>query len=223
MKGVFPMKKILCMALVLVLCLGAAALAENENVPSKTTEDLAKVEAVAENGVSISIFVYQSDYADEQLKKLQEAPSISEYFGGIRQENGAVASLTDLLGSEEIEVNEFAALGVENYDASYGKVTAKFLFSTPYAKDDKVIVLVGLTDGGVVWYAFEGTVIDDEGTIEVVFNPDILVKVQEDGGLIAIASKPAAAEIPADASSGDSNGDSNGDSAGAPAGEEIGG
>lgn len=194
------MKKILCMVLALILCIGTAALAEA--VPSKTTKDLATVEAIAESGRSILIIIYEDKASDDQLLKLQQAPTKDEYFGSIDKLDGTFVKLSELFENEPVDVAEFASIAVKNYEEADGAVTAKIKFATPYAKDEKVAVLIGLLEDGLNWRVYDGKIIDDQGTIEVVFPGDVMLKLQETPGFIAIANKASAPANPFGSSNG---------------------
>ena len=199
------MKKILSMVLALILCMGAVALAES--TPSITVQDVTTpaVEAVAENGRTVTIIIREDDASAAQLRILQATTVKDDYFGDIVKQDGTMSKLSELL--DPADINEFATIIVENYDPSFGAVTAKITFkTTKYEMTDKLYVLIGLLDGTLNWYAFDGEVIDDQGAIRVVFPADIMEKIQSGNGLIAIASQSAAAEGASGGASAGSNG-----------------
>ena len=182
------MKKILSLVLVLVLCMGSIALAS----PSPTIPDITKpdVEAKAENGKTVKIIIQEDNASAAQLRVLQATPVKDDYFGDILKEEGGTAKLSELL--DPADINEFATIIVEDYDPDYGAVTAKIRFkTTKYNQDDKIFVLIGLQDGALYWSAFEGKVVDNQGSIQVVFPADVMEKIQAGNGLIAIASQSA--------------------------------
>ena len=93
--------------------------------------------------------------------------------------------------------SQFTAAG---YDASYGNVTAKMLFSTPYKAGQKVVVMIGILveneDGTttIVWTPFEGIGIETDdlvavGSIQVELDPDTVLAVQNGTAFIAIVSE----------------------------------
>ena len=199
------MKKILCMVLSLILCMGTVALAEA--TPSITVQDVTTptVEAIAENGRTATIIIREDNASVAELRKLQAAPVKDDYFGDIIKLAGGTAKLSELL--DPADINEFATIIVENYDPSFGAVTAKITFkTTEYEMTDKLYVLIGLLDGTLTWYAFDAKVVDAQGAIEVVFPVDTLIRIQNGNGLIAIASQSAAAEGASDGASAGSSG-----------------
>lgn len=68
-------------------------------------------------------------------------------------------------------------------------------FSTPYEKDEKVIVLIGLAkenqDGvqSIEWTAYEGIGVEEQGCIQVELDPEIILAIQNGTALLAIVSK----------------------------------
>ena len=115
-----------------------------------------------------------------------------------------------------LDVFEFGPIVAGNYVEEYGKVTANMLFSTPYEKDQKVVVLIGiakvndekksqLAEGeelnsdcidDIEWVAFEGVgqdAVEDQeetyGCIKVELTPEIVLAIQqaaEDAGTTAL-------------------------------------
>ncbi len=80
-------------------------------------------------------------------------------------------------------------------------MTATMLFPTPYEKDEKVDVLIGIVnmqeDGAytVDWQAFKGigmgAVVGAEtyGSIQAVFTPEIVWAIENGVALLAVVSK----------------------------------
>lgn len=195
------MKKALCLILVLV-CLGTMAVAES--VPSRSTADLVEtVEIRTESGAAAEDLIIATvedevAYATEievcqnEIARLQESASVAEYFGEVRNSSGEVVSLTEVLGSEQLVVNEFMPIIVDNYDATYGNVTVVFKFSTPYEKDEPVVVLIGIVNpetGLVEWVALEGVGTGVDGAIEVEFTAEFLEAIQSGSAMMAIVNK----------------------------------
>lgn len=206
------MKKIVCLLIALVLCLSCVALAES--VPSKTTGDLTKVEVVAENmpvdaGFSIRPIAADDvehqkevEFCQKEIATLAESASVVEYFGEVKNAAGEVVDITAMLESETLNVHEFAPFVASNYEESYGKVTAKMVFATPYAKDEKVVVLIGLVtvdENGnqhVEWIAYdgmgielEGIAVEEQGCIQVELDPEIVKAIQDGSAILAVVSK----------------------------------
>lgn len=196
------MKKFICLLFALVLCLSVAMA---ESVPSKTTSDMTEVkDVVAENlpadsnfAVSIPVEEEVVAVANTEVTKLVEAAKTSDvttYFGTVTDSKGNEVKLTELLETETVNVFEFMPIEVKEYVEEYGSVNVTLTFSTPYAKDEKVVVLLGLVtvneDGTqtVAWTAYEGLVVE-EGAIQVEFDPETLKMIQDGTALIAIVSK----------------------------------
>lgn len=206
------MKKIIALSLCLLLvCLTAFA----EEVPSKTAEDLTSFEVTAENLPEDSDFFVRVVKEDEEgykkhleackaeVEKLKEAAGVEEYFGVVTDIDGNVVDMKEVLGTDELNVYEFVALIAGNYEESYGKVTVKILMPTPYEKDEKVIVLIGKVtvideethEQSVEWTAFEGIGLEPDpeapetpGRIQVEFDPQTVLDIQEGMALAAIVS-----------------------------------
>lgn len=206
------MKKFSCLVLALLLCLTATAFAES--TPSRMTSDLTKIEVGAENLPEDSGFFINPIVADDEtyqehiaacsseLEKLAASQDVETYFGEITDNEGNVISLKALLGTDILNVFEFCPLVAGEYEEAYGKVTAKMLFSTPYEKDEKVIVMIGLVTVDensvqcVQWTAYEGIGIgsvggtaETMGGIQVEFDPAIVKAIEEGIGLLAVVSK----------------------------------
>ena len=90
----------------------------------------------------------------------------------------------------------------EGYSEEFGDVTAKFLFPTPYEKDQPVVVMIGIVTVNedetqtVVWTAFDGigveaeeTGVEEIGAVEVVLDPQTVLAIQEGIALLAVVSK----------------------------------
>lgn len=197
------MKKFACMLLALLLCLTSiAALAES--TPSKKTTDLTKVEVTAENlpadsGFFIRIvnedeteYQEQLDVCNAEIAKLAAAESVEAYFG-------TDIDLKAIVAADQLNVFEFKPVIAGGYDAAYGKVTAKMLFSTPYEAGEKVAVLIGLVtenaDGSTVvdWKAFEGVgvaadQVEAAGSIQVELDAETVLAIQNGIALLAVVS-----------------------------------
>lgn len=196
------MKKCVAILFSLVLCLSVAVA---ESVLSKTTSDLTEVkDVVVENlpaDSTFSIAIGEKEeavaVANTEIAKLVEAvqtADVTTYFGEITDTQGNAVSLTEALGVENVNVHELMPIEVNDYEETYGTVTMTFAVSTPYAKDEQIVVLLGLVtvnaDGTqtVTWTAHDADV-TEEGTIKVDFEPEILKLIQEGTALIAIVSK----------------------------------
>lgn len=194
------MNKILCFLFALMLCVSVAVA---ETVPSKTTADFTEVkEVVAENLPVDAEIVFNVVVEDEavatvtttEIAKLAEAADVESYFGTVTDAAGNEVSLKEMLGAETINVFEFVPVAVESYEEEYGKIAVTMSFSTPYAKDEIVIVLVGMVENDeagnqiVTWTAFEGLVVE-EGSVKVEFDEQTMLNIQNGVALVAIVSK----------------------------------
>ena len=197
------MKKLFCLILALV-CIGSAALAAT--VPSKTTADLnTTTKVTTESGAALDSLVIvpiaeteESKVAYEQKlevcntepQKLAEVVtqtnSVVEYFGEVKNTAGEAVSL------EGKSVDEFMPLVVSGVETISGEENVKvgFKFATTYAKDQVVVVLIGIVDplfNEVAWTALEGVGTEDGG-IEVVFSAEMLANIQNGDAMMAVAS-----------------------------------
>ena len=193
------MKKIISFALVAVmLCVAFAAFAEGVSVPSKTTDDMTSFDVTVENpvdGKAVSLLPinestvdditkYQAnlDNADAELKKLQEAASLDAYFGDAAKEIAAI------LGDGEISVDEFLAVIEIGYEDGMGNATIKAKFATPYEKDEKVAVLIGIPGDAIAWKTFEG-VGQDDGSVQFTVDADTMKAIEANTAILAACSK----------------------------------
>lgn len=194
------MKKFLCVALIALLCFSATAMADM--IPSKSTADMVatKVEGAnipADAGFVLAPVVDEVKHAaqiaacKDEIAKLSASASVEEYFGEVKDINGNVVSLKELLNVETLNVYEFMPLIVENYDVTYGNVKVEFSFSTPYATDEKVAVLIGVPNAEtseIEWVALEGIGTGVNGAIEVEFTPEVLEAIQNGNAMMTVVS-----------------------------------
>jgi len=189
------MKKIVCVLLVLVMCM-ALALAET---PSKTVADLDVVMVTSENQAaddfSMSIGYTGANISDEhrnlayaEIQKFINTNSIEKYFG----KNDEIGAIVD---TANMNIFEYSPLKVVGYKPEYGKVTAVMNFATPYEAGEKVAVMIGLPDAqnNITWNVLEGVgvaseSVEVEGSIQVEFEPELMVAMQECNALVAIIS-----------------------------------
>ncbi len=194
------MKKLIAILMSLMLILSVASA---EAVLSKTTTDMTEVKDVvvenlpADSTFSIAVVDHEEAVANTEIAKLVEAvktADVATYFGEVTDTQGNAVSLTEVLGTETLNVHELMPIEVNDYEETYGKVNMTFTVSTPYAKDEQIIVLLGLVtveaDGTqtVAWTAYEAVIVE-EGAIQVEFEPETLKLIQEGTALIAIVSK----------------------------------
>ena len=196
------MKKLIAILMSLMLILSVASA---EVVLSKTTTDMTEIKDVvvenlpADSTFSIAVVDHEEAVAvaNTEIAKLVEAvqtTNVVTYFGEVTDTQGNAVSLTEVLGTETLNVHELMPIEVNDYEETYGKVNVTFTVSTPYAKDEQIIVLLGLVtveaDGTqtVAWTAYEAVIVE-EGAIQVEFEPETLKLIQEGTALIAIVSK----------------------------------
>lgn len=211
------MKKTVCVILAL-LCLPVFALAES--APSINTADMVTVTvetalnpSLPENSELTIIPVQNEDEAlaeqysehtelcQTEIAKLSESISqnaadegtsgVEAYFGEVKDAEGNTVVLSELFSTQTLIVNEFMPVVVQNYDRTYGAVTTTFQFKTPYAKDETVVILIGILDpvtGEIVWTAFEGDGVGEDGAVQVEFTADIMEMIQNNITLLAVVS-----------------------------------
>lgn len=172
------MKKFLAILVALTLMLTAVTAFA---APSKTPGDLVTVDG----NDSLIIFFPQDDesiqLAEDEAEKLSDA-GVDEYFGKADE-------IAAILGKGPYEVNEFWTVGVKGANTVDGDVTRVIKFPTPYEADAKVAVLIGLVNGeNIAWSVYEGTGTEDGG-VEITFDKDILVKIEDGTALLAVVSK----------------------------------
>lgn len=214
------MKKLVCFVLAFMLCLSTAAMAES--VPSKTTFDLTRFDVIAENqpndpgifllpvnevtvGEQLPDYQERIDICQVEIEKLAAAKDVESYFAGAADSAGNPVNLRELLDAEEdavLNVFEFCPAIAGGFKEDCGRVTATLLFSTPYEKDEKVIVLIGIATileddtQTVAWQAFEGVGLgavegqeETYGSIRVELTPEIVAAIQNEIALLAVVSK----------------------------------
>lgn len=206
------MKKIVCILVALMLCLSAVAFAES--VPSKKVDDLTKVTVTgvnlpADSGFFLRLIVdneeeYQHlvEICQKEIEKLALSESIIDYFGVVKNTNEDVVDMVTQLESETLNVYEVWPVIAGGYEEDYGAVTVEMLFSTPYEKNEKVLVLIGLVTENqdntqnVEWVAYDGFGMDLEnagtegwGGIQAELDPEIILAIQNGTALLAIVSK----------------------------------
>lgn len=168
------MKKIVCLVLALLLCVTATAFAEY--IPSRTTADLIRFDVVAENqpgdadiylmpvneatvGEMLPEYQARIDVCQTEIDKLAAGPDVSTYFEGAtygwksdtdgEEDDDTPVDLHEMLGLEPdaiLNVFEFCPTIAGGFQEDCGVVTATMLFSTPYKKDEKVAVMVGVVE-----------------------------------------------------------------------------
>lgn len=194
------MKKLVSLLLALV-CLCSFTVAMAESVPSKSTADMVTVTIKADGVPANAGFVIapandpvadaaKIEACQEEIAKLSAATNVETYFGEVKTPAGEAVSLTEILGTDTLNVFEFMPIKVLNYDTTYGKVVATFQFATVYAVNEEVIVLIGVPapfTGEIAWTALNG--IGVAGGVEIEFDEATLDAIQGSYGMMAIVSK----------------------------------
>lgn len=214
------MKKLVCLVLALTLCLSAAAMAES--VPSKTTFDLTRFDVVAENqpndpdiyllpvnevtmGERLPDYQERMDICQVEIEKLAAAKDVESYFADAADSAGNPVNLRELLDAEEdavLNVFEFCPVIAGGFNENCGNVTADMLFATPYEKDERVLVLIGIVTihddetQTVEWSAFDAVgleplerQIETAGRIRVELPQETVLDIQSKTALLAIVNK----------------------------------
>ena len=194
------MKKIIAIALTLVLLCGAVTvLADSELVtPSKTTGDLISFEVTVEHpvdGKAVTLLPitedmaadYQAnlDAADKQLEKAQAAGTLEAYFGA-----DVAGKIAEVLGADaEISMDELLAVVAQGYEDGMGNAAVTAQVATPYEKDEKAAVMIGIVkDDVVTWNVYEAVGLDD-GRLQFTVDAETMKAVMENITLLAVCSK----------------------------------
>ena len=169
------MKKIIALALSLVLCISVfAAVAET---PSITMSDLVKVEY--ETPVPDGFAFILGDIAEGSWM----ADKLSTINGAAELDPAAVAAAG---GATNWQVNEAFAASVTGADKLTGDVAMKLAFPTTFA-----------TSAGVVFTFADGSAegvpatANEDGTISVTFSKDLMTRVGNEPALFTVINAPA--------------------------------
>lgn len=194
------MKKLTAILLVLVLALTTVAAFATE---SKTVDDLNKSTTTKttttkkttttsttreeeEEDEAFLLWVTKEaalvEKANEEIAKLKDA-GVAEYFGKADE-------IAAILGEGEYDVHEFWPVRAIHSELVKGSATVELTFATPYEKDAKVALLIGLANGeSIAWTVLEGTVADDNGTVTFSVSADLAKQIEENTALLAVVSK----------------------------------
>lgn len=208
------MKKTTCILLSLLLvCLVSTAFAA---VPSKTTGDLTDlIGIVNDEGTDLSdqgltVTVETTPVQTESAKPKAKEPSVADlllkdvakfladtksapiqYFGddALAQAAQMMPEGTDLTS---MALNEFFAVSIDGYNATFGNVTAKFTFASAYTPGQGMLAMVGLPGADqVTWYPMQA-VCDEDGVVAIRLTGDVLAQSQQGEAIIAILSEQVA-------------------------------
>lgn len=191
------MKKLICLVLALVLCMGAVVAMA---APSPTTDDLnetrtnkPKTSSLVVKTVDLNSTEYKAlvEKCLAELEKMKNS-SAADYFGMVVDTDGNKISFAELLGEEGLTVCEMMPLVVANYEGTLGDVKVTLQFATPFEKGEEVVILVGLVNeqtGELEWYVLKGVGTGVNGAIEVEFTPEMMYAIQNGQALIAVLKK----------------------------------
>lgn len=188
-------------SLILVLLL-LPAMALAEGVPSKLVEDMAVFEVTTEQEApdetnafilpvlqETEVHVEILAVREQEIQKLAQSVSVEEYFGEVKNADGAVMSLADMLDTEEVACFEFLPVYAGGFDGEHTDVKLKLQFATPYQPGEKALVLIGfVTENGVEWIVYEASV-DEEGYIITEFDVETVLNIQNNKALMAVVSQ----------------------------------
>lgn len=213
------MKKLVCLILALALCMSVTAMAET--TPSKTTADLTEFDVIAENQPddpnlyllpinelasegTLPSYEDHTSILQQEIAKLS-SDGVDSYFAGATDSQGNPVDLRKMLGlaaDAKLNVYEFCEVIAGGFNENCGKVTATLLFPTPYEKDEKVSVLIGIVnqqqDGAytVTWQAFDGVGMDTvagqngtNGSVKVELTQEVVLAIANGIALMAVVSK----------------------------------
>lgn len=141
------------------------------------------------------------DTCKAEVEALSASESFDKYFGTVINKDGEEVDLKKLLGVDNLNVFEFVPVVASGLEEGCGNVEVEMLFATPYEKDEKVVVMVGIVaeneDGthSVEWTAFDGVGVEadsenveSKGCIKVELTEEMALKIQENTTLLAVVS-----------------------------------
>lgn len=195
--------KMMAFLMLVVMTATAVSLACAATVPSKTTQDLAKVVSVTSDvgaampdDLLISL-LKETESADKALKQLVEftdqglAPV--RFFNETVQ--GEIASmLPGGADPDQLVIDEFSPMIVKHKAESSGGVTASFQFATVYEDGQTVVVLVGIVTGTdaqgnpvIDWTPIRAEV--ENGLVKAYFPEELLTLLNSKDAMIAVLSE----------------------------------
>lgn len=136
---------------------------------------------------------------------VEEKP-VAEYFGEEVMAQ-AVAQLPEELATtmatESLVIDEFFALGQQNYEEDYGDITAAFEFATSYEDNTLLVALVGILptveegveidQSAIVWIPLPA--VANGGLVEINFTQDVMLQLDQNNCVLALLR---AEELPAE-------------------------
>jgi len=179
-------KKVIIVIVAAVLLLTSVpALAET---PSKTTKDMTRIVNIqSEDGSAGKAIIYirnePTEFADETLNAFlaykNKNKVIADFFSAEMQESilKLLPANTDL---KKMIISEFASLGIGEYTASYGDITATFQFPAAFKDKKPVVAMLGYLNaqGETVWVPLKTEV--KNGALVIVFPSEVLLEAGHD-------------------------------------------
>ncbi len=197
------MKKCVALFLTLMCMLSLLAIPAMAAAPSSTTGGMNQAAAPADTDAVISINADQASAESKaaqkaEVEKLAAAESPIAYFtatAAIKDKDGKEVDLAAMLGTEDVKVNELQPITITDYKKGSGDFAVTLTFATAYAKDEPVVVMIGIvTENGVEWIALEGigtdsTAVEQAGGVAVTIPAEIVEQIQNGTALVAVVSK----------------------------------
>lgn len=174
------MKKILAVALTLILALAASG-SLAEGVPSI---NVTMIEKVSTDIPEVVIVKTEDTPATEEIKETLMALGSENTLSLIPEE---VASM---IPEEFTSVNEISTQKVEGDISTVEEITVVYTFTVPYAADEKVYLLIGIPmeDGTVEWILLEGQT-NEAGDVVVTYDKEMLAKLGSKEFLVVVINK----------------------------------
>lgn len=198
------MKKLLCLMVfaIIIAAMLLPASAAAQTVPSKTTEDMTQIQIVMDGAETSEETIFFApipvDEGDQeeiietfftQIQQIKESNSVEEYFGEVKDPEGNVVDLKELLDAPELNCFEFCPVKAGGIEQLEDSATLRMQFATVYPAGEKVLVLIGiLHEDGIIWTVYEAEV-DENNCVVASIDVETLLQVQENRALMAIVSK----------------------------------
>ena len=197
------MKRAIVGVLTVLLIMGSIAVFAT-NVPSRTTQDLARVISyVSDSGMKLDAdfvirLLEETESADRALAMLADFVSTQSLapvrFFDESVQRDAVAQMPDGADLDKFVALEYSPMIVEDYDEAYGDVTAIFRFATQYEDGTSMVALIGLVTGEddkdnpvIEWTPIRAEA--DGGFVKVHFPGALLLRLDWADAMIAILSE----------------------------------
>ena len=176
------MKKLVVILAVLMMMVASVAYATEAPlaaVPSKTSNDVTKVEdktgTIVKAEPSVEA-VAELEKVIEFAKAQPDAPVI-EYFGEAVKTQ--IAAALPNVDEKALEMNEFVTIATAPTAEVVADAEVEFEFATVYTAKQAIVALVGIFNGAEVeWVAQDATVLDS-GKVSVHFTKDVLEKMSK--------------------------------------------